>query len=150
MKFGFINLLGEIIVILLLIPNIIYALKKKKTENNAEQSVPKLLSVLEQIGRYACMALMILPVLVWEFGFKSKGGFLAYLILNVCLIIAYYIVWALYMKKPSLKSGMTLAVIPTCIFLFSGLLLHHWLLVGLAVFFGVSHCKLTYITHQAL
>lgn len=145
MEFGWINLFGGIIVVLILIPNIVYALKKQGHVD--ETSVPKILFVCEQIGRYACMILMWLPLLVWKFGFGSVEELLIYLFLNGILILAYYLGWLRYLKKPSLNNGMVLAVIPAVVFLISGLLLRHWLLVAAAVLFGVSHGWITYITH---
>lgn len=72
MKFGWINLFGAIIVLLIIIPNIIYALRNKN-ETEAPD-VPQYLTVCEQIGRYGCIILMWLPLMVWEFGFKSVNG----------------------------------------------------------------------------
>ena len=146
MEFGWINLFGGIIVVLILIPNIVYALKKQGHDD--ETSVPKILSVCEQIGRYSCMILMWLPLLVWKFGFESAEELLFYLFLNGILILTYYLGWILYSKKPTLKSGVVLAVVPAAAFLISGLLLRHWLLVGAAVLFGISHGRITYITHS--
>lgn len=146
MEFGWINLYGGIIVGLILIPNIIYLLKIRSHEDT-EESIPKPLSVCEQIGRYACMILMWLPLLAWKFGFGSPEGLLAYFLMNGILVLAYYLVWIRYAKKPLLKSGMLLAIIPALVFLLSGLLLRHWLLVIAAVLFGISHSWITYITH---
>ena len=46
----------------------------------------------------------------------------------------------------SLKLGLyalALAILPTCIFLLSGVLLRHWLLVCSAVLFGIGHIFVT-------
>lgn len=145
MEFGLINIFGGIIVILILIPNIIYALKN---HNNNEKSIPTILSVCEQIGRYGCMILMCVPLLVWKFKFESKEKLLIYFLTNGFLILVYYLGWILYFKNPSLKTGMLLAIIPTVVFLDSGLLLRHWLLVAVALLFGLSHGRITYITHS--
>lgn len=145
MEFGWINLFGGIIVVLILIPNIVYALKKQSHVD--ETSVPKILSVCEQIGRYSCMILMWLPLLVWKFGFGSAEELVVYLLLNGILILAYYLGWICYSKKHSLKNGMVLAIIPAVTFLTSGLLLRHWLLAAAAVLFGISHGRIAYITH---
>lgn len=145
MEFGWINLFGGIIVVLILIPNIVYALKQRG--HDAGKSVPKALGVCEQIGRYACMILMWLPLLVWKFGFGSSVEFVLYLLLNGVLIFAYYLGWLRYFKKPGQKTAMALAILPTLVFLTSGLLLHHWLLVAAAIVFGISHGMITYITH---
>lgn len=146
MKFGWINLFGAIIVLLIIIPNIIYALRNKN-ETEAPD-VPQHLTVCEQIGRYGCIILMWLPLMVWEFGFKSNEEFVIYLFLNGILIIIYYLYWAGYFKQKTLKKGLVLAIIPTTIFLVSALLLRHWLLAFFALLFGFAHIRITYLTHQ--
>ena len=109
MKFGWINLFGAGFVILIMIPNIIYALTNK---NKTEVTVPLYLNVCEQIGRYGCIILMWLPLMVWEFGFKTTDEFVIYILFNVILIIAYYICWFGYFRQKTLKRGMALAIIP--------------------------------------
>lgn len=147
MEFGWINLFGAVIVVLILLPNIVYGLKTRGIER-AEKHVPKLLIVAEQAGRYASILLMWLPLFVWKFGFGSAEECVAYFLLNGLLLLAYYLLWPRYGKKPSLKSGMALAIIPSVIFLISGLLLRHWALAAAAVLFGVSHSLITRITHK--
>ena len=80
MEFGWINLFGAGIVVLIMIPNIIYAARQKQDETQIE--VPHGLSACEQVGRYGCIILMWLPLLVWKFGFGSVEEFLIYLIGN--------------------------------------------------------------------
>ncbi|MBR5743634.1 MAG: hypothetical protein IKX85_07480 [Clostridia bacterium] len=140
MKFGWINLAGAIIVVVMLIPNIVYALRNKGEKNLCAN---KTMNLLEQIGRYACVILMWLPLLVWEFGFASLSEMLIYLFGNGALLIAYLVVFALYMRKKTAGRAMILAVLPACIFLVSGLLLRHWLLVGFALLFGAAHIYVT-------
>ncbi len=74
------------------------------------------MNVIEQIGRYGSMAFMVLPLFIWAF----------------------------YFKKETMGKAMALAVIPTCIFLLSGLTLYHWALVVTAVIFGLGHIYVTY------
>ena len=140
MEFGWINVFGAIIVILMLIPNVIYALKNKDEKNSCTN---QFMNVIEQIGRYACIVLMWLPLLVWKFGFSSVLEMLLYLAGNGCLLAAYWIVYACYLKKKTQRRALALAVLPTCIFLLSGLLLRHWLLVAFAVLFGIGHIYVT-------
>ena len=146
MEFGWINLFGAGIVVLIMIPNIIYAARQKQDETQIE--VPHGLSACEQVGRYGCIILMWLPLLVWKFGFGSVEEFLIYLIGNGALLLCYFLSWMLYSRKKTLSVAMALAIIPTAIFLLSGMLLRHWLLVVFAILFGASHCTITYVTHK--
>ena len=134
MEFGWINLFGAGIIVLIMIPNIIYAARQKQDETQIE--VPRGLSACEQVGRYGCIILMWMPLLVWKFGFGSVEEFLIYLIGNGALLLCYYLSWMLYSRKKTLSAAMALAIIPTAIFLLSGILFRHWLLVAFAILFG--------------
>ena len=140
MKFGWINVVGAIIVILMLIPNIIYAIKNKEEKNLCDD---RLMNRIEQAGRYACIILMWLPLFVWEFSFASVAHMIIYLAGNAALLTIYWIIYARYMTRKDPRSAIILAILPTCIFLLSGIILHHWLLVGFAVLFGIGHIFVT-------
>jgi len=141
MKFGWINAFGAVIVILMMLPNIVYAMKNKGQKNLCTN---KFMNLIEQIGRYGCIVLMWLPLLVWEFGFKSVTEMLIYVILNAVLLAIYIILFAFYIKKEEIRLSLALAVIPSCIFLFSGILLRHGLLVCFAVIFAIGHIYVTF------
>ena len=140
MEFGWINMFGAVIVILMLIPNIVYAVKNKSEQNLCTN---RFMNVIEQIGRYACIVLMWLPLAVWEFGFASKLKMILYLAGNGVFLAAYWIVFARYFKEKNAKRALILAILPSFIFLMSGLLLRHWLLTGFAVLFAVGHIYVT-------
>ena len=140
MEFGWINAAGGLIVVLILVPNIIYALQCPGGENKCRNAG---MNLLEQVGRYGSMALMILPLGVWKFGFPNVAAMLVYFLGNGVLLITYWVFWALYFRKVTRLRALTLAVVPTGIFLLSGLTLHHWLLVTAAGMFGVGHIYVT-------
>ena len=146
MKFGWINVFGAVVVVLMLIPNIVYAIKNKDEKNLCTN---KVMNLIEQIGRYACIVLMWLPLLVWKFGFQSAFEMLLYLFGNGALLLAYWIVFFRHIRKRSAAKALTLAVLPSCIFLMSGILLRHWLLAGFAVLFAVGHIYVTLKNAQA-
>ena len=142
MEFGWINLFGGIIVLLMLIPNIVYALKNREERNLCTNRV---MNVVEQAGRYGCIVWMWLPLLVWKFGFRSASEMLLYFLGNGVLLMAYWLVFARYMRKKTAKRALVLTILPACIFLLSGLLLRHWLLVGFGLLFAVGHIYVTTI-----
>lgn len=137
MKFGWINLINAVIILLLLIPNIIYEARRSTPPSKCAMAV----RITEQIARYACIALMILPIFVWEFGFKSVREMIAYAIADGLLLLAYYAFWIPYFKRET--KALALAILPSCIFLISGLLLRHRLLVTGAIIFGICHIYIT-------
>ena len=140
MEFGWINIFGSLIVIIMLMPNVVFSLKHKNAENKCKNIV---MNGTEQIGRYLCIVLMWFPLFVKEFGFKSVAEMLIYVLGNGVLLVTYLIIWFFYFKNPTAKKALSLAVIPTIIFLLSGILLRHWLLVAAAVLFGIGHIYVT-------
>lgn len=138
---NWINLFGLITIVLILVPNIIYAVKfrGKETKCNCCRSM----YILEQIGRYGSMFLMVFNIGIAEFGFASEVHFVAYLIANATLLLAYFIVYALYFKQQTNWKSMALAIIPSCLFLIDGMLLRHFLLVSFAIIFALAHICIT-------
>lgn len=141
MEFGFINLCGLLVVVIMLIPNVVYAIKVKDV---SYKKVHVIIEVLEQVGRYGSMLLMVLPLGMKEFGFASVAEMFVYLFGNVILLVVYLTTWIFYYKKKSLFHAMILAIAPTLIFLISGITLSHVLLIITAVVFGAAHCYITY------
>ena len=141
MEFGWINVFGAITVILMLIPNIVYAIKNKGEKNFCAN---RFMNIVEQVGRYACIVLMWMPLLVWKFGFASVLDMMLYMACNGLLLAAYWIAFAFYMKRRTVRLAIVLAVLPSCIFLLSGILLQHWLLVAFAILFAIGHIYVTY------
>ena len=138
---GWINIFGLCIVIAILIPNIIYAIKFRGAENKCNN---KIMNILEQIGRYGCMILLVLNIGKEEFSFFAVMAFLVYLIGNAVLLLVYWIVWLLYFIRQSRWKSMVLAIVPTVIFLLSGITLQHiWLIIA-AVIFGIGHIYVTW------
>lgn len=138
---GWLNIFGLLIVIGIMIPNIIYAIKFKDEKNNCKSRV---MNIVEQIGRYASMFLMIFNIGIAEFGIPSIRFFMIYLVGNIVLVAAYWVVWILYFMKRDLKKSMALAIIPTLIFLLNGITMRHYFLLLSAVIFGIGHLYVTY------
>lgn len=145
MEFNWINLFGGVIVLLILLPNIIYALKNKEETPEKSNIV---IRITEQVGRYACMLLMIVPLFVGEFGFSPLEFMFNYLIGNLILLVFYYIFWVLFAKNKSLDKALALAAIPTLIFINSAISVKHWTLLVFALLFGASHIYITYINNK--
>lgn len=136
MNFGWMNVFGLIIIVLFLIPNIIYKIKIK---NHQKLNTNKFMKILEQIGQYGCMFLMVFDFGMGELGFGSIEAFLGYIFGNVILLILYWILWMLYFIKEAYWKKITLAVISTCLFLLSGITMTYTLLIILGIIFGIGH-----------
>lgn len=137
---GWFSAFGLMVVVLMLIPNCIYALKHREQSAISQN---RLLTVLEQIGRYGCMVFMVInPIPVRP----SLAGYLTYVIGSIVLLTAYWLVWALYFRKDARWKRLTLAVLPSLLFLLCGAARQHWLLLVCAVLFGAGHISITYRT----
>ncbi len=141
MEFGWINLFGFCVIAIMMVPNLIYAVKHSGKENKCAN---KAILLIEQTGRYASMALMFFPVGVWKFVFSSVAMLLVYIFANGILLLSYIVVWVFYFKRHTLGKALALAIIPAGIFLISGMCLYHWLLVSAAILFAIGHIPVTY------
>lgn len=138
---GWLNVFGLIIVILIMVPNIIYAIKFKNQENKC---INKYMIIMEQIGRYTSLFFMIFNIGIAEFGFSSLNAFIAYLICNLVLLLIYWTVWIFYIEEQKTWNSLLLAILPTVIFLITGITLMHVLLVISSLLFGIGHIYITY------
>ena len=139
---GWFNYYGLIAVAIILIPNIISAVVDKGSfENNYNN---KAMLVLEQIGRYGCMAFMVFNIPYTYFNFWFDNALIVYLIVNGALLIVYILGWIVFGKGRNTVKMLWLSIIPTVLFLFSGIVLLSVPLVVFAVIFGIGHITISY------
>ena len=139
MVLNLINFIEVAIVWILIIPELLYSIHREKREVKKADAA----SITEQFGRYASMLLMVLPLGIWEFGFKSPEEMVIYFAGNGILLFAYIFIFILYFKKPDFWKAMVLAVIRVIVFALCGILLRHWFLVIFAGIFAVGHFAVT-------
>lgn len=136
------NIYGLVIMIIIMIPNIVFAMREKNFESKYNNN--KLIEVIEQIGRFGSMFLMIFNISFLNYGYWFYNAKKVYMILVGVLALAYCLTWVLYFKKATIFKAMELAIIPTLIFLFSGLIYLNILLIITSVLFGIGHLTITY------
>lgn len=135
------NIYGLVIMIIIMIPNIVFAMREKNFESKYNN---KLIEVIEQIGRFGSMFLMIFNISFLNYGYWFSNAKKVYMILVGVLALAYCLTWVLYFKKATISKAMALAITPTLIFLFSGLISLNILLIITSVLFGIGHLTITY------
>ena len=131
------NLYGFIAMVVILIPNMVFAAKCKDGFDNIYQN--KAVIMLEQIGRYGCFITMVFNLPFTVFGFCSDAAFAVYLAANAALILAYCIIWIVCFRKNSLFRAIMLSVLPSAVFILSGILYRSVLLTLFAVIFAPCH-----------
>ena len=134
------NYFGVIFIIVLLLPNIYASIFKKELFVNKFDD--RLLIKLEKIGRYLCMILMVINIQDLYGGFKSVEAFVAYLGINIILLGLYYIVWFIFYKFNNIYKNMILGIIPSLMFIISGILQNHLLLIISGIVFAYAHLRI--------
>ena len=136
------NYYGLIIIAIIMIPNIIFAIKRKEEFENQYQN--KVVEILEQVGRYACFFLMIFNIPYTYLNFWFDYALTVYLAVNGALCLAYLTFWVVCWNQKGKLKALSLSVIPSVIFLFSGVTLANIPLIAFAILFGVNHVLLSY------
>lgn len=135
---------GFLFLSIIMIPNIIFAIKNKEAfENSIQKKWFKILEIFEQIGRYGCFFCMMFNISGTYFGFSSNFSFRIYLIINGILIFSYCLIWITHFRKNNLFRGISLSVIPSIIFLFSGIISKSILLIIFSIIFAPCHIAIS-------
>ena len=130
------NYYGLAVMAVIMIPNIIYAVKHKNGENKYSN---KAVEILEQIGRYGCFTFMIFNIPYTYFNFWFDYALIVYLSVNSGLCLSYLIFWVICWNRNDKLKALTLSVIPSCVFLFSGIVLAYIPLIAFSVIFAICH-----------
>lgn len=137
-----INPFGSVFIALIMIPNIVFAIRcKDGFENNYKN---KAIETMEQIGRFGCFGFMILNIPGTWFGWTSDEAFSMYLILDTLLVALYCLLWIICWKKNSIFKALALSIIPSVLFLFSGIMSRSILLTIAALLFAPAHIFISY------
>ena len=136
------NIFGLIFIVVILIPNIIFATKWKDGFDIKWKN--KYVEVMEQVGRFGCFGFMIINIPGTWFGWWSDEAFALYLIVDGILVTIYCATWIIYFKKSSVFRALALSIIPSILFLFSGIMSRSVLLIIASVLFAPSHIMISY------
>lgn len=136
------NVFGLVFVAVIMIPNIIFAIKCKDGFENKWNN--KLVEILEQIGRFGCFGFMIINIPGTCSGWQSDEAFAVYLIADTILVLLYCLIWAVCFKKNDMFRALALSIIPSVLFLFSGIMSRSILLIVSAVIFAPCHIVISY------
>ena len=136
------NPYGLAIVAILMIPNLIYMVKCKEGFENLWQN--KAVETLEQIGRFGCFGLMILNLPQTYLGFWFADGLTVYIVVNAVLLAAYCAIWAVCFHQNSVFRALALSILPSILFLFSGVMIVSVPLIVAALIFAPCHILLSY------
>ena len=102
------------------------------------------METVEQIGRFGCFGFMIINIPGTWFGWWSDEAFAVYLVVDAVLVTLYCVIWAVWFRKSSVFRALALSIIPSVLFLFSGIMSRSILLTIAAVLFAPSHILISY------
>lgn len=139
---GWFNYYGLAITVIILIPNIVYAVTHNIGAENSYRN--KAAEIFEQIGRYGCMAFMVFNIPYTYFNFWFAHALTVYLSVNGALCLAYLIFWTICRKSSGKLKALSLSILPSVIFLFSGTVLANIPLLAFATVFAATHILISY------
>lgn len=139
----YLNYWGLIFVIVILVPNIVFAMTCKDGFENRYHS--KLVEILEQIGRFGCFFNMFLTIPFMCKGYWFKHGETIYLILGVLLVALYCLGWIIFWKEDSIRKSLYLSIVPSLLFIGSGIISGNILLLIFAAIFAPCHILISYM-----
>lgn len=139
---GIFNYIGLIIITIIMVPNIIFMATDKNNFENLYKN--KLVEVLEQIGRFGCFIFMIINIPYLYTGFWFSDAKPLYIIINGVLVASYLAIWIICHKKSSIFRSLALSIIPSIIFIFSGIMLVNVPLICTALIFAPTHILISF------
>lgn len=136
------NVYGLIFVAVIMIPNIIFAVKCKDGFDNKWKN--KVVEILEQAGRFGCFGFMIFNIPGTYYGWWFEDALPIYLVVSSVLVAAYCLIWAICFKKSSIFRAFALSIIPSVLFLFDGIAIGSVFLTIFAVVFAPCHILISF------
>ena len=139
---GWFNYYGLIFIAIIMIPNIIFAMCNRDGFTNRYKN--KIVEISEQIGRYTCLVFMIFNIPYTYFNFWFGYALTVYLIVNGIFCLMYLIFWIVCWDSEGKLKALSLSIIPSVVFLFSGIMLLNIPLIVFALLFSINHILLSY------
>ena len=142
LKMEWCNVFGSIFMAVILIPNILFVVKCKDGFENKWKN--RTVETLEQIGHFGCFGFMIFNVPGTWFGWWSDEAFAVYLVVDALLVGLYCLVWIVCFRKTGLFRALALSILPSVLFLFSGIMTRSVLLTISALLFAPAHIAISW------
>lgn len=138
---GLFNYYGLIIFVILMIPNIIYSFIYKDGFINKYEN--KVVLLIEKIGRIGSIVFLTFNIPATYSGFWFNNGLLIYIFVNIILVFIYILGWVILWKRSNLFKALLLSIIPSAIFIFSGLMIINIPLLVFSFTFAISHITIS-------
>ena len=136
------NVFGLVFMAVILIPNILFAVKHKDGFENKWKN--RTVENVEQIGRFGCFGFMIFNIPGTWFGWWSDEAFAVYFVVDALLVGLYCLAWIVCFRKNSVFRALALSILPAILFLFSGIMTRSILLTISALLFAPAHIAISW------
>lgn len=136
------NFYGLIFIAVIMIPNIIFAMKHKDGFVNKYKN--KAVETLEQVGRIGCFVFIFLNIKPAVLGYWFKGGWVAYLVSGAVLTVAYVLGWIVFRNESSVRKSMYLSIVPSVLFIICGVFTLNIPLMVSSLIFTPCHIIISY------
>ena len=136
------NGFGLLFVVVIMIPNIIFAVRCK--DGFANKWNNRTVETIEQIGRFGCFGFMMFNIPGTWFGWWSDEAFAFYLVVDALLVALYCGIWIVCFRKNSVFRALALSILPSALFLFSGIMARSVLLTASALLFAPAHIAISW------
>ena len=141
------NFYGFNAIIILLGANLFTVLGKKV--KFTEYYHNKIVTVLEQIGRFGCIITMIINIPYTCFGFFIDYGNYVYPVFTGVMVAVYIIGWLKKGEKESVGYALLLSIVPSVLFLIDGILILNVPLIVFSLIFAPTHILISYKNSSA-
>lgn len=133
---------GLLFAILLLVPNVIFAVRHSDCFENRYQN--KAVETAERFGRFGSFIFAVITPTFACGGWLFDGAKTAYIAAGGTLTILYLIGWVVFRKTSSVAKSLYLSVVPSMLFLTCGVLSLNFPLLVSAAVFAPSHVILSF------
>lgn len=141
------NVFGLFFMAVIMLPNLVFALRCKDGFENRWHN--KTVELLEQVGRFGCFGFVVIHIPGLWFGWWSDEAFAVYLLVDALLVAAYCAIWVICWRKNSVFRALALSILPSAVFLFSGVMSRSVPLLLSALLFAPTHILLSYQNAKA-
>ena len=139
---GWLNPFGLVFMAAILVPNLIFAVKCK--DGFANKWHNSFVEAVEQIGRFGCFGSMLFNIPGTWFDWWSEEAFAVYLVVDGLLVALYCGIWAVCFQNNSVFRALALSILPSALFLFSGIMARSVLLTISALLFAPAHIAISW------
>ncbi len=134
-----IQIYGILAVFVLILPSLVSA----RGASRGSYPYPKTyLTVFTRIGSFGSIFFMIFGIVGTYLGPWFRFAAELYLILSACLLLAYIVAWLLTAERDTLGRAIALSVIPSAVYLSSGVLLLSLPLIVSSIVYAAGYIPL--------